>query len=148
MAKTDPKDDRIAELELQLEAANKATTTAEQLGQEVHALRSEVEKLTDSVKTRDARILSLEGEVRQLREAVGDKPRASVTIDPEKGVQLSVSSLITNVITGQPVTAIAGEVLVIKEEFAALSTKLGTKVKVHPVSKDEIEAAKKAGRAY
>lgn len=148
MAKTDPKDDRIAELELQLEAANKATTAAELAAQELPGLRSELEKLQDSLKTRDSRILSLEGEVRQLREAAGDKPRSTVTIDPAKGVQLSVSSLVTNVITGQPVTAIAGDVIVVKEEFDAMSTKLGTKVKVHPVSKDEIEAAKKAGRAY
>jgi hypothetical protein len=56
--------------------------------------------------------------------------------------------MVTNAITKQGVVAVAGDVLVLQESFAAVQEKVGTSAKVHPVSREELEAAKKAGRAH
>ena len=149
MAKADPKDDRIAELELQLEASNKATTEAATKAQQVDALNGEIEKLTQSVKTRDKRILDLEGELTQVKDANSAGNKATIRgLDAENAIQLKVSSIVTNALTGARIDAVAGDVLVEKESFHAVSVKVVTAAKVHPVSKDELAAAKTSGRAH
>lgn len=149
MAKTDPKDDRIIELELQLEAANKATTEAATKAQQVDALQGELEKLSQTIKTRDKRILDLEGELTQLKDANSAGNKATIRgLDAANAIQLKVSSLVTNALNGARINAVAGDVLVEKEAFPAVSAKVGTAAKVHPVSKDELEATKTSGRAH
>ena len=148
-AKPDPKEDRIAELELQLEASNKATSDAEAKALQADALKGEIEKLGQSLKTRDKRIIALEGELTQLKSANSDSNKATVSgLDGAVSAQLKVTCLVTNALTNQSVRAIAGDVLVEKDSFAAVAAKVGTSAKVHPVSKDELEAAKKSGRTH
>lgn len=148
-AKPDPKDDRIAELELALEAANAATSKAQTEAQQVEALRSEVSKLTDSIKARDSKILTLEGELTAARASNVDQSRATVPgLDPANAIQLKVSCVVTNALNGVRIDAVAGDVLVEKDAFSAVAAKVGTTARVHPVSKEEIDAAKKSGRAH
>jgi hypothetical protein len=149
MAKTDPKDDRIAELELGLEAANQATAKAQAEAQAAGALKGEIAKLSESIKVRDARILALEGEVSGLKVTAGkeDKPTV-VGLDPAKAIQLKISSLVINAITNARVYTVAGDVLCLKECFAEIQAHVGTTAAVYPISKDELEAAKTAGRAH
>jgi predicted RNase H-like nuclease (RuvC/YqgF family) len=149
VAKQDPKDERIAELELQLEAANKATNAAEDKAQEAEALRAQVRIQAGELDERAKKISALEAELEALKAASSGKSKATVTgLDPEKAVQLKVSSLVVSAHTKGAVVAVAGDVLCLVEVFQEVSRKVGTSAKVHPVGKEEIEAARKSGRAY
>jgi len=149
VAKTDPKDDRIAELELSLEAANAATNKAQAEAQQAGALRGEITKLNEAIGVRDSKILTLEKELVDLKAASAVENKATVKgLDPAKAVQLKVSSLVVNAITGARIYTVAGDVLVTEDAFAEVQKKVGTSSNVYPVSKDEIEAAKRAGRAH
>lgn len=149
MAKTDPKDDRIAELELGLEAANQATAVAQSKAQTVPALEAEIGKLRESLGGRDSKIASLEIEIASLRSAIGDQNKPTVVgLDPAEAVQLKISCVVANGITGQRVDAVAGDVLVEAAALGKVQKLVGTSAKVYPVSKEELEAAKKSGRAF
>lgn len=149
MAKADPKDERIAELELALDAANKATATAETEAQRVTAIESELTKSREIVKIRDARIRELESELAEHKATSKESESPTIKgLDPSKAVQLKVSSVFANAITGARVYATAGEVICLKEALEETQRKVGTFVAIHPVSKDEFESAKKSGRAH
>lgn len=148
MAKTDPKDDKIAELQLALEAANMATADAQSDAQQVTAVRAQVTKLEEKIAKLEKQVKDLEAENAELRSKSGGATVAKISGLGANAVELRISSLITNAITKQPVTAIAGDVLAEAERFEEIAKKVGTTVRVHPVSKDELEAARKSGRAY
>ena len=147
MAKLDPKDARIEELEAMLRAANEATVAAELKAQVIEALEAELLDLRDKNSEAMALIKALEDELAALREV---KPlRANVSgLEPTKAVQLKVSGRITNATTKSSVRAVAGDVVAEASALAEVQRKLGAGAKVHPVSKEDLEAIKKSGRAY
>lgn len=149
MAKQDPKDERIAELELQLDAANKATNAAEDKARELEALRAQIQIQAGELEERAKTITQLGAELERFKASSDNTAKPTVTgLDPTKAVQLKVSSCVVSATSGTAVVAVAGEVIATKDYFDEASRLVGTLAKVHPVGKDEIEAAKKAGRAY
>jgi predicted RNase H-like nuclease (RuvC/YqgF family) len=148
-SKEDPKDTRIAELELALEASNANMTAAETRAQRVQALESEVLNLQSVIANKDKEISAVKGQLEMLTQERSKLARPTVAnLDPEKAAQLKISSMVTNHKSKAAVNAVAGEVLVLHSAFDEYSKKLGASVQCHPVSQDEFDAAKRAGRAY
>jgi hypothetical protein len=147
MAKPDPKDDQIAELQLRLEAANQATSKAETKAQEVGALQAELAKSQATISGLEKKVEGLQKELEVFRTKTTNRPIV-VGLDPERAVQLRVSSVVTNAITMTRIDAVAGDVLVESSFLEETQKKIGTSAKIHPVSKDEIVSAKSSGRAY
>lgn len=151
MAKTDPKDDRIAELELALKSANEATTKAEQQSQQIGALESALAERDKTIQARDAKIVLLEEEVRSLKSASQAANQQTVKNLPKNAVQLARTCVVTNSLTKTPIYPVTGDILVAvstQDELAKAQAQVGSAHKVHPVDEAEIEAAKKSGRAY
>jgi predicted RNase H-like nuclease (RuvC/YqgF family) len=148
-SKPDPKDDRIAELELQLEAATKSIQDAEGKAAGVPALQAQISTLEKDLKASEKRVADLRSEL-DASKVKNDKSGAPTVkdLDPAKALQLKVSCVLTNSITKQRIDAVAGDVIALQSAFAEMQQKLGTSVKLHPVSKDEFDATKTAGRAH
>jgi len=71
-----------------------------------------------------------------------------VGLDATEAVQLKVSSMVCDATTKRGVHAVAGCVLALESAFVKVQKLVGTSANVYPVSKDELEAARKSGRAY
>lgn len=149
MAKLDPKDERIAELELQLKAANEATVKAESAGQRIVQLEAEIKRLTADLNELANRCKIVQDENDRLKMQQNPSASARVTgLDAAKAVELKVSSVVTNALNGARIDATAGSVLAEASVFEETQRKLGGGAVVYPVSADEIAAARKAGRAF
>jgi predicted RNase H-like nuclease (RuvC/YqgF family) len=149
MAKTDPKDDRILELELALEALRKELAAAQDAASQYEALKAEIASLIEENKKEKECSKTLAKELESLKVTAGTEARATVKgLNPAKAVELKISSMVRNAITGQGVAAVAGSVLVEKSALAEVQKVVGTTVTLHPVDAEEIDAARKAGRAY
>jgi predicted RNase H-like nuclease (RuvC/YqgF family) len=151
MAKPDPKDDRIAELELGLESAQQKLAAAQNDAQSVGALKGEIEKLTETVTARDREIKTLKSQVADFQRTSGDSPKATIAGLPENAAQLKVSVTMVNAINGTRVEATAGDVLVVAPNQAALDDvqrKVGRASRCHPVTKEALDSARKAGRVH
>jgi hypothetical protein len=148
--KSDPKDDRIAELELSLEAANAATVEAQKQAQSIGALQASVSEKEETIRVRDAEIVTLKADIKALKSASQASNTASVKDLPKNAVQLARTCVVTNSLTNTPIYPVAGDVLAaVKDaaELAAIQSKIGSMHNVHPVSDSEIEAARRSGRA-
>lgn len=148
--KSDPKDDRISELEGALAAANSATTVAEVAAQRVPALEAEIGRLTASLSELSNRGTELERELNGLRDkASGNQKAATVKgLDASVAAQLKVSCVLTNGLNNARISAVAGDVIVETSAFQATQQRLGSSVSIHPVSKEEFESAVRNGRTY
>jgi hypothetical protein len=147
MAKPDPKDDKIAELELSLEAANKAIAEAEAKAGNSTALAGEIEKLRAALGERDKTIKGLRAELAAERSKgmAGDK--ATVPNLPDTAGQLNAPVIIPDVRGGTLYTQ-SGDVLAAgsDDEVSRLRKVIGTATVVHHVSKETLEAQRAASR--
>jgi hypothetical protein len=147
MAKPDPKDDKIAELELSLEAAQQAIAAAETKAGNSTALEGEGEKLRRTLGERDKTIKSLRAELAAERSKgmAGDK--ATVPNLPDTAGQLNAPVIIPDVRGGALYTQ-SGDVLATgsDDELSKLRKVIGTTAVVHHVSKETLEAQRTASR--
>lgn len=154
MARTDPKDDKIAELELSLEAANAATAKAEGAAQQLPAMQAELDKLREELAQSRKAAKGLEAELTAIRDAAsGAASQPTIKGLPDFAVQLRTSTMVTDAITGLRANAVAGSVLVKIEgkdpkNLQAAQAKVGGAATCYAVSSDEFESTKKSGRAF
>jgi transcription initiation factor TFIIIB Brf1 subunit/transcription initiation factor TFIIB len=147
MAKQDPKDERIAELEAKLKASNEATARAE----EKAALQAQTEAQLKRQDTKIAEMVEsnerLKTLLQQLRAESTENELPRVSELGEAAAQLTVSCVLTSATTGRRIEAVAGDVICEKSQLEKLAVKLGTDHKIHAVSKEELAVARRAGRA-
>jgi hypothetical protein len=146
-AKPDPKDDKIDELELSLEAANKAISEAEAKSGSTTAMAGEIEKLKAALGERDKTIKGLRCELAAERSKSMDGEKATVPGLPATAGQLNAPVIISDVKGGTLYTQ-NGDVLATgsDDDVAKLRRTVGTSAVVHHVSKETLEAQRTASR--
>ena len=147
MAKPDPKDDKIAELELSLEAAQAAIAAAEAKAGNSTALQGEIEKLRATLGEKDKTIKGLRAELAAERSKGMNGDKATVPNLPDTAGQLNAPVIIPDVRGGTLYTQ-NGDVLATgsDDEVAKLRKAVGTSAVVHHVSKDTLEQQRTASR--
>jgi hypothetical protein len=151
MAKSDPKDDRIAELELGLESCQQKLEKALGENQGIGALHGEIAQLKASVADGEKEIVKLKSTIVELQARTSTNKSATVTGLPENAAQLRESSAMVNSLSGARIYANAGDVIVAatnQAELNAVQSKVGGTTKCHPVSAETLAASRKANRVF
>lgn len=143
----DPKDDKIAELELSLEAANAAIATAESNVGNATAMAGEIEKLKGTLAERDKTIVGLRAELAAERNKAVQGDQATVADLPKSAGQLNAPVIISDK-KGGTVYSQNGDVLACgsDDEVGRLRSKIGTAAIVHHVTEETLEAQRRASR--
>lgn len=146
--KTDPKEDRIAELEFQVEFLTGEQKKGEDALRQLEELRGEIAKRDANIKALGALLEAEKASAAELREKLTKDDKSTVSGLPEGAVQLS-KSLVVPGLDNQRLNLISGDVVLLSDVKTAnaVQAKLGSEARVYAVPKSTMDEILKLGAA-